>query len=92
MTILKTLILIDVVLGGIIWHWVPGFLWTGLSNVSWITWLKPQNILVNQITGGVSGFSLGAPFTVFTLDWAYVCGYIGSPLIVPWHAIANNSE
>jgi hypothetical protein len=84
--------LLDVLVGGFAWYWIPGYLWTGLSTIAWVTWLKPKDVLVNQVTGGISGFSLGAPFTVFTLDWTVINGYLGSPLVVPWHAIANTSK
>jgi OPT family oligopeptide transporter len=44
---------------------------------------------VNKLFGGFSGFSLGAPLTVFTLDWTQVSGYLLSPLMSPWTAILN---
>ncbi|KAF2670668.1 small oligopeptide transporter [Microthyrium microscopicum] len=78
-----------VLVGGFFWYWFPGFIWQGLSVFAWVTWIKPNNVIVNQIFGGTSGFSYGAPFTIFTLDWTTINGYIGSPLVVPWHAIAN---
>jgi hypothetical protein len=82
---------LDVLVVGFIWYWVPGFLWTGLSNFAWVTWLKPESVVVNQLFGGTSGYSLGAPFTIFTLDWTTINGYLGSPLVSPWHAIGNTS-
>jgi hypothetical protein len=82
---------LDVLVGGFLWYWIPGFLWTGLSSFAWVTWLKPDNVIVNQLFGGTSGYSLGAPFTIFTLDWTTINGYLGSPLVSPWHAIGNTS-
>jgi hypothetical protein len=83
---------IVVLLAGFFWYWMPGYLFTGLSVIAWVTWIKPNNVIINQLFGGVHGYSLGAPFTVFTLDWTLVSGYLGSPLVVPWFAIANTSK
>ncbi|KAK7613883.1 small oligopeptide transporter, OPT family [Phyllosticta paracitricarpa] len=71
--------------GGFIWYWFPGFIWQGLSIFAFVTWIKPNNVVVNQIFGGTSGLSL----IPITFDWTYVTAYITSPLVPPWHAIAN---
>ncbi|KAK1758619.1 OPT oligopeptide transporter protein-domain-containing protein [Echria macrotheca] len=68
-----------------IWHWFPGYLFQGLSWFCWITWIYPDNVLVNQLFGGYSGYGL----LPMTLDWSIVTGYLSSPLIPPFHAIAN---
>lgn len=82
-----------IVLAGLLWYPLgPGYLFQALSVVAWITWIKPQNVIVNQIFGGFHGYSIGAPFTIFTLDWTMIVGFLGSPLVVPWMAIANTSE
>ncbi|KAF2395795.1 small oligopeptide transporter [Trichodelitschia bisporula] len=79
-----------IVLGaGFIWYWFPGYLFQALSVFAWVTWIKPNNVLVNQLFGGFTGLSLAPPFTVFTLDWTMIASYTGSPLMSPWHAIAN---
>lgn len=44
---------------------------------------------MNQLFGQVTGISLGFPFTGFTLDWAQINSFYGSPLVAPWHALAN---
>lgn len=62
-----------------VWYWFPGFLFQGLSYFSWITWIKPENALVNQLFGVSSGLGLFP----LTFDWNQVTGYIGSPLIPP---------
>lgn len=82
----------DVLVAGFFWYWIPGYLFTALNTVAWVTWIRPKDVLVNQIFGGYSGYSIGAPFTVFTLDWTVINGYLGSPLISPWYSIANTSE
>ncbi|KAK8165389.1 small oligopeptide transporter, OPT family [Phyllosticta citrichinensis] len=71
--------------GGFVWYWFPGFIWQGLSIFAFVTWIKPNNVVVNQIFGGTSGLSL----IPITFDWTYITSYILSPLVPPWHAIAN---
>jgi OPT family small oligopeptide transporter len=71
--------------GSFVWYWFPGFIWQGLSVFAFITWIKPNNVVVNQLFGGFSGLS----FIPITFDWTYITSYILSPLIPPWHAIAN---
>lgn len=41
--------------------------------------------VINQIFGGTSGLGL----IPLTFDWTYISAYILSPLVPPWHAIAN---
>jgi OPT family small oligopeptide transporter len=67
-----------------IWYWVPGFLWTGLSVFNWVCWAAPNNVVVNQLFGSVSGLGMG----LLTFDWSQIA-YIGSPLVQPWWAEAN---
>jgi len=68
-----------------VWYWFPGWIFQGLSYFCWITWIAPDNVVVNQLFGGPSGFGLFP----LTFDWTIVSGYLTSPLIFPWHAIAN---
>ncbi|KAI3336378.1 small oligopeptide transporter [Xylariaceae sp. AK1471] len=68
-----------------LYYFIPGFLAQFLSVTAVATWLAPNNPVVNQIFGGTTGLSL----IPITFDWTQVAGYIGSPLIPPWHAIAN---
>ncbi|KAI1180102.1 OPT oligopeptide transporter protein-domain-containing protein [Nemania sp. FL0916] len=67
------------------YYFIPGYFAQFLSVTAIATWLAPQNAVVNQLFGGNTGLSL----IPITFDWTQVAGYIGSPLIVPWHAIAN---
>ncbi|KAJ9155207.1 Sexual differentiation process protein isp4 [Pleurostoma richardsiae] len=71
--------------GAFVWYWFPGWLFQGLSIFTWICWIFPSNILVNQLFGGNSGYGL----IPISFDWTVISGYIGSPLIPPFHAIAN---
>ncbi|KAI8635048.1 OPT oligopeptide transporter protein-domain-containing protein [Xylariaceae sp. FL1651] len=68
-----------------IYYIIPGFLAQFLSVTAVATWLAPQNAVVNQLFGGITGLSL----IPITFDWTQVAGYVGSPLNSPWTAIAN---
>lgn len=59
----------------------PGFLFTGLSIFSWICWIVPKNVVVNQLFG----VSTGLGMSVVTFDWSQIA-WIGSPLMIPWWA------
>lgn len=72
-------------LSSFIWYWFPGWIFQGLSFFCFITWIAPQNTVVNQLFGGVSGYGLFP----LSLDWTTISGYLGSPLITPFYAIAN---
>lgn len=71
--------------GGFVWYWFPGWIFQGLSWFCWLTWIWPKSKVVNQVFGGASGYGL----LPMTFDWTIVSGYLGSPLIPPFHAIAN---
>ncbi|KAK2593136.1 hypothetical protein QQS21_009146 [Conoideocrella luteorostrata] len=74
-----------VTLGAFVYYFIPGFLAQFLSVFAFATWLAPQNPVVNQLFGGTTGLSL----LPITFDWTQIAGYVGSPLIPPWYAIAN---
>ncbi|RLV91849.1 Sexual differentiation process protein isp4 [Spathaspora sp. JA1] len=73
--------------GSFVWYWFPGFIFQALSYFSWITWIKPNNVIINQIFGSSSG--LGMFPNNIALDWNQIAGYIGSPLIPPASAVAT---
>ncbi|KAG9036498.1 hypothetical protein FRB95_008796 [Tulasnella sp. JGI-2019a] len=64
-----------------IYYFIPGFLFQALSTFSFICWIKPNNVVVNQLFGVISGLGMG----ILTFDWNQI-SYIGSPLMVPWWA------
>lgn len=75
-----------VLLGSFVWYWFPGWIAQFLQAFAFVTWIKPNNVIINQLFGGVTGLSL----IPITFDWTYISGYIFSPLISPWFAIANS--
>ncbi|KAI8353799.1 OPT family small oligopeptide transporter [Mortierella sp. GBAus27b] len=66
------------------YQWIPGFLFPVLSSIAWICWIKPDNLVLSQITGA-GGLGVGA----ISLDWNNIISFLGSPLIVPWWAQVN---
>jgi OPT family small oligopeptide transporter len=74
-----------VMLGSFFWYWIPGYIAPFLSIFAWVTWIKPNNVVVNQLFGGATGLSL----IPMTFDWTQVAGFNFSPLIAPWYAISN---
>jgi OPT family small oligopeptide transporter len=74
------------VMGGMfIYYWFPGVIWQGLSVFAFITWIKPNDIVLNQLFGGFTGLSL----IPLTFDWTYVSSYLQNPLLSPSHSHFN---
>lgn len=71
--------------GAFAWYWIPGWLFQALSVFAFPTFIAPNNAVVNQVFGGWTGLGL----LPITLDWTQISGYASSPLIPPWHALAN---
>lgn len=67
------------------WSWIPSFFAPILSDFGVLTWITPQNVVINQLFGTRNGLGL---FPI-TFDWSQIAGYIGSPLIPPFFAIGN---
>ncbi|KAK7061903.1 OPT oligopeptide transporter [Favolaschia claudopus] len=67
-----------------VWYLLPCYLFQALSYFSWVCWIAPNNIVVNQLFGVNYGLGMG----ILTFDWAQIA-YIGSPLATPWWAEAN---
>ncbi|XWS12962.1 hypothetical protein CRYUN_Cryun37aG0134900 [Craigia yunnanensis] len=58
---------------------LPGYLFPILTYFSWVCWVWPHSITAQQIGSGYHGLGIGA----FTLDWAGISAYHGSPLVTP---------
>ena len=71
-------------LGGISWYFLPGYLFQGLSYFTWVCWIAPENVVVNQLFGYESGLGM----SLLTFDWSQIA-YVISPLASPWWAEAN---
>ncbi|KAI1877246.1 uncharacterized protein JN550_001318 [Neoarthrinium moseri] len=65
-------------------YFIPGLLMPALSYFNVITWFAPDNVVVANLFGVVSGLGLFP----LTFDWAQIA-YIGSPLLTPFWAAMN---
>ncbi|KAI0009733.1 OPT family small oligopeptide transporter [Xylariaceae sp. FL0662B] len=75
-----------IVLGGMFcYYWMPAVLWQGLSVFAFVTWIRPDNVVLNQLFGGFTGLSI----LPITFDWTYVTAYLDDPLLAPTHAHVN---
>ncbi|KAK7204426.1 OPT oligopeptide transporter protein-domain-containing protein [Myxozyma melibiosi] len=78
--------LFNIIFGcGFLYYWFPGYLAQFLSYFGWITWIRPNNVVLNQVFGVATGMGL----MPITFDWNQIAGYIGSPLVPPFFATAN---
>lgn len=69
--------------GAFVWYWFPGLIFTALSYFTWVCWIAPKNIVVNQLFGMQTGLGLSP----ITFDWSQVA-YNTNPLLSPsWAAI-----
>ncbi|TXG69771.1 hypothetical protein EZV62_004706 [Acer yangbiense] len=68
-----------------VYYAFPGYLFPILTFFSWVCWVWPHSITAQQIGSGYHGLGIGA----FTLDWAGISAYHGSPLVTPWTSILN---
>ncbi|KAK4192433.1 OPT oligopeptide transporter protein-domain-containing protein [Podospora australis] len=67
-----------------IFYFLPGLLMPALSYFNVVTWFAPDNVVVANLFGVVSGLGLFP----LTFDWAQIA-YIGSPLLTPFWAAMN---
>lgn len=74
-----------VFIGGAVWYFLPGYLFTALSSFTFICWIAPQNVVLNQLFGQRTGLGM----SVLTFDWAQVVFANQSPLLVPFWAGCN---
>ncbi|KAM1005343.1 hypothetical protein ACFX13_005472 [Malus domestica] len=68
-----------------LYYALPGYLFSILTFFSWVCWAWPHSITAQQVGSGYNGLGVGA----FTLDWAGISAYHGSPLVTPWTSILN---
>ncbi|KAI2621122.1 OPT-domain-containing protein [Hypoxylon sp. NC1633] len=71
-------------ISGFLFYFLPGLLMPALSYFNVITWFAPDNVVVANLFGVVSGLGLFP----LTFDWAQIA-YIGSPLLTPFWASMN---
>ncbi|CAI4054245.1 hypothetical protein SKDZ_16G4470 [Saccharomyces kudriavzevii ZP591] len=62
-----------------IYNWFPTYIINILNTFNWMTWIKPSNINLANITGGVTGLGIN-PISSF--DWNVISS--NSPLVYPF--------
>ncbi|CAI4859895.1 ABA_G0057800.mRNA.1.CDS.1 [Saccharomyces cerevisiae] len=62
-----------------IYNWFPTYIINILNTFNWMTWIKPSNINLANITGGVTGLGIN-PISSF--DWNVIS--FNSPLVYPF--------
>ena len=55
-------------------NFLPSYLFTALSNFSWVCWIAPNNCVVNRLFGVTHGMAMG----VLTFNWGQI-SFHGSP-------------
>ena len=66
------------------WYCVPGYLFQALSYFSWVCWIAPDNIVVNQLFGYVSGLGM----STITFDWAQI-SFMANHGVVEWNQVTD---
>ncbi|RDA90398.1 hypothetical protein CP533_1049 [Ophiocordyceps camponoti-saundersi (nom. inval.)] len=69
-----------------VYFWFPNYLFQALSYFSWMTWIAPDNLMLNILTGMQNGLGLFNPITTF--DWN-VISYVTDPLMIPGFTTFN---
>ena len=87
-------------LGSTLWYFFPGYIFQALSYFSWVCWIAPDNVPVNQMFGYVHGMGM----SLITFDWAQVrlalgvwrCRNDGTPdclyRITPRYSLVGRSQ
>lgn len=81
----RTQFFLIVMITSFAYYILPGYLFMMLSTFSWVCWLAPKSVLVQQLGSGHQALGVGA----IGLDWATISSYLGSPLASPWFATLN---
>lgn len=76
-----------VLISSFAYYVLPGYLFIMLTSFSWVCWIAPKSILVQQLGSGLEGIGIGS----FGIDWSTISSYLGSPLASPWFATANTA-
>ena len=64
--------------------WFPAYAFPTLTAFAWICWIKPDNLVLSQLTGS-NGLGIG----VISFDWNTITSNLVSPLTTPWWAQVN---
>lgn len=66
------------------YFWIPDYLFTAMSTFNWLSWIKPDNLNLANITGSVLGLGINP---IPTFDWNVL--NFCSPLALPFFNQVN---
>ena len=72
-------------LGMFSYFWLPSSLFMALSSFSWMTWISPNNVDLNIITGSETGLGVNL---LPTFDWNRMTNWV-DPLMIPFFTTGN---
>ncbi|KAM7200716.1 OPT oligopeptide transporter [Naviculisporaceae sp. PSN 640] len=72
-----------------VYFWFPNYLFEALTYFSWMTWIAPDNLNLNILTGFQNGLGLFNPFPTF--DWNVLLYDALDPLMVPAFSTLNRA-
>ncbi|KAM7215333.1 OPT oligopeptide transporter [Rhypophila decipiens] len=72
-----------------VYFWFPNFLFEALTYFSWMTWIAPDNLNLNILTGFQNGLGMFNPFPTF--DWNVMLYDALDPLMVPAFSTLNRA-
>lgn len=67
------------------YEWIPQVMATFLQMFTFICWIAPESVVINQVFGGQTGLGL----VPISFDWSVITGFLLSPLQTPAFAIMN---
>jgi len=68
-----------------VWEWIPEVFAQFLQFFTFVTWIAPNNVVVNQLFGGFTGMGI----IPLGFDWATISAFLYSPLQTPAFAHFN---
>ncbi|KAH8888862.1 OPT family small oligopeptide transporter [Thozetella sp. PMI_491] len=68
-----------------VYEWIPQVIAQFLQVFTFVCWIAPENVVVNQVFGGQTGLGI----LPISFDWATISGFLYSPLPVPGFALIN---
>ncbi|KAI1840281.1 hypothetical protein JX266_013500 [Neoarthrinium moseri] len=69
-----------------VYFWFPNYIFTALSIFSWMSWIAPNNLNLNTITGFNNGLGIN-PWPTF--DWNILLFDYTDPLMIPFFSTFN---
>jgi hypothetical protein len=68
-----------------VYEWIPEVIAQFLQIFTFVCWIAPNNVVVNQVFGGQTGLGI----LPISFDWSTITGYLLSPLQTPAFVIVN---